>query len=133
MSINLAYFKSLKIYSHLKVSSLLNHIFCNRIMHSKLLVSAAPSIYNILKFIPGKTITNWLISSTFNKVLTGGSSLTDVVSSSLHLYKKSSIDFYVDIPVIIDFCAENGQEGESGEAVLDYNTQQYVSSSNLAV
>lgn len=85
MNTNLAIFKSLRVYRHLSILGLLNQIACNRVMKSKMLVAAAPSLYKTALRVPGKWITHAMIGSTFNKVFTGGNSLEEVSQASAHL------------------------------------------------
>jgi hypothetical protein len=47
-------------------------------MKNKALVAIAPTIYNLSSKFPGKTITNWVLNSTFNKMLTAGNTLEDL-------------------------------------------------------
>lgn len=71
-------YKGYRVYRHLSFTNILNHIICNRIMKSKSLVSIAPSMYNISSKFPGKIVTNWVLNSTFNKMLTAGNTLEDL-------------------------------------------------------
>jgi hypothetical protein len=80
-------------------------------MKSKFLVAAAPSIYNYLCFFPGKTLTNLLMQSTFNQMFTLGNSLDQLAHNSQHLAKQSNSWLMIDIPLMVDFCAE-GIAGE---------------------
>ena len=75
---NLQSYKNLRVYKHLSILGILNQLLCNRILKSKLLVAAAPDIYNACKFFPGKAITNGLIGATFNRVFTGGTRIGDL-------------------------------------------------------
>jgi hypothetical protein len=76
--------KGFRVFRHLSILGIFNHLICNRIMKSKTLVSYAPNIYKISCIFPGKTITNLFISSTFNKMFTGGNTLTDVKNTTKH-------------------------------------------------
>lgn len=75
---NLQSYKHLRVYKHLSILGILNQLLCNRIIKSKLLVAAAPDLYNACKFFPGKTITNGFIGATFNRMFTGGTRIEDL-------------------------------------------------------
>jgi len=75
MNTKISNLKHLRVYRHLSHLQLLNHLLCNRVIKSSLLVSAAPALYRYLCYFPGKTITNFLVGSTFNRLFTLGSSL----------------------------------------------------------
>ena len=82
MNTKISNLKNLRVYRHLSISQLLSHLACNRIMKSRLLVAAAPSIYQYLCYFPGKTLTNLFISSTFNRMFTLGNSLEQLAHNS---------------------------------------------------
>lgn len=75
MNTKISHLKTLRVYRHLSSSQLFSHLICNRIMKSHLLVASAPYIYNFCRLFLGQKITNWVISNTFNKMFTGGTSL----------------------------------------------------------
>lgn len=93
MNTNLSHLKNLRIYQHLPFVQLVSHLVCNRVMQSKLLVDGAPLLYRWAKYFPGKTITNWIIGQTFNKMFTGGHSFEELKQASAHLMHLSTIDF----------------------------------------
>jgi hypothetical protein len=82
---NLQLYKNLRVYKHLSIVGILNHLICNRIMKSKILVAAAPALYRAASRFPGKTITHWFIGNTFNRVFTGGNRIEDLETSTKHL------------------------------------------------
>ena len=73
-----------------KKFGIINQIFCNRIMTSKLLVSAAPSLYQTACKFPGKTITHFIINSTFCQLFTGGNKLSDLQRYNRHLIQRGN-------------------------------------------
>jgi hypothetical protein len=75
MNPNLQFYKNLRVYGHLSFYQIINQLVCNRLMTSKSLVAASPSLYKAACRFPGKTITNWFIGSTFNRIFTGGNQL----------------------------------------------------------
>ncbi len=85
MKVNPQIYKNLRPFKHLSFFGIINHIFCNRIMTSKLLVSAAPTLYQAACKFPGKTITHFVINSTFCRLFTGGNKLSDLQLYSRHL------------------------------------------------
>jgi hypothetical protein len=88
MNKNLQFYKNLRVYKHLSLLGILNQLLCNRIMKSKLLVAAAPALYNACKIFPGKTITHGFIGATFNRVFTGGAHIEDLEASTRHLAER---------------------------------------------
>lgn len=72
MSKNLQLYKNLRVYKHLSFFGILNHLICNRIMKSRTLVAAAPTLYRAATRFPGPLITHTAIAATFNRVFTAG-------------------------------------------------------------
>lgn len=85
MSRNLQLYKNLRVYRHLSIPGIFNHLICNRVMKSKTLVAAAPTLYRAATRFPGKTLTHWLIAATFNRVFTGGNRIEDLEAATSHL------------------------------------------------
>jgi hypothetical protein len=54
-------------------------------MKSKFLVAMTPALYDVATKFPGKTITNWVLNSTFNTMLTAGNTLADLQERSVPL------------------------------------------------
>ena len=78
MNTKISHLKTLRVYRHLSFFQIFSHLVCNRVMKSNLLVASAPYLYDFCRFFPGYKITNWVISNTFNKMFTGGKSLTEL-------------------------------------------------------
>jgi hypothetical protein len=68
-------FKNLRVYQRLSVPLLLNDMACNRIMKISYLVDKAPIIYKTATKLLGKGFVNSIISATYCKVFTAGSSI----------------------------------------------------------
>jgi hypothetical protein len=88
MNTNLQSYKNLRVYRHLSLLGIINHIICNRVMKSQFLVSVSPALYQAARRFPGKTITHWLIGSTFNRVFTGGNKIEGLEESTRHLAER---------------------------------------------
>lgn len=65
-------YKMLRVYGHQPLSKLLNLLLCNRIVSCQTLLRNAPSFYGAAKYLPGKMITDWLISRTIGRAFTAG-------------------------------------------------------------
>jgi len=85
MKSSLSVYKGYRVYRHLSFMAIVNHMICNRIMKSKFIVEMTPSLYNVASKFPGKMITNWVVNSTFNKMLTAGNTLADLQKRSIPL------------------------------------------------
>lgn len=75
-------FKHLRVYQRLTVPLLLNDILCNRIMKFTYLVDQAPTFYANASRLFGKRLVNAIVSATYCKVFTAGSSIPEVNETS---------------------------------------------------
>jgi len=65
-------YKLLRIYSHKPLLTIFNLLLCNRLLSSKTMMRNAASFYGAARYLPGKTITDWLINRTISRAFTAG-------------------------------------------------------------
>ncbi len=86
--------------------NIVNSMICNRIMKFPSIVRQSRNIYDISSKLLSKSFVDYIITNTFCKTLTAGNTLEEANKVSDYFRKHSKILFYIDIPVILDYCAE---------------------------
>lgn len=121
-------YAKLRIYKNLSTLDLLNAMMCNRVMKKSILVENSRWMYNMSSKILGKTFTNAVVNTTFCRVFTAGNSLHEADKLADYFRKQSTLYFNVDIPIILDYCAEGEIDVSMGDKGLDANAALFAES-----
>eukprot|EP00331_Platyophrya_macrostoma_P022098 CAMPEP_0176442416 /NCGR_PEP_ID=MMETSP0127-20121128/21799_1 /TAXON_ID=938130 /ORGANISM="Platyophrya macrostoma, Strain WH" /LENGTH=491 /DNA_ID=CAMNT_0017827419 /DNA_START=110 /DNA_END=1585 /DNA_ORIENTATION=- len=114
-----------RVYQDKSMGELVNQIIVNTAVQSPLLVDNSDLMYNATKTILGKTLSGFLVKKTVGRVFTGGSTFEDVLVPTKAYNQRG-------IPVFLDYVAEATAEHIPTEEEMDYFTECFCKSAEIA-